>query len=308
MHFITFNGLLWLSSLVAVFIFSIGLMILYALITSFTKSDNIPKSILYPFMVIVGAYQIYFWGFWSAFCVAITIKFIHNPDVSYNWLYWIAGFISCLSLLGWLEAKSKLGSQSVEESRRIEEGSKFYILITIVAFLLFSFAPSYSILPYGYLLNPLGLKKYVASQNTPQSYSSIDNKIIWDKDVEKSVSAFFTGYQYFLSANKLGSNITNSKDPFGDFEKVQTLMKKSKERLEECDARLLNKLYNRWGDMISNKFIPSIDYFLSGVQPGGDRNDLARSDALAAEFDDWLRNNWDNIAVMLNDKFNIKIN
>ena len=67
-----------------------------------------------PLLSIAGAYQIYFWGFWSAFCVAMTFKFTQIPEVTWDWLYWITGFMWCISVIGWLAHKEKQSSQPLK--------------------------------------------------------------------------------------------------------------------------------------------------------------------------------------------------
>jgi len=142
MNFILFNIVLLFVGFLAVLVFSIGLMACFAPMTLFVKSKNPPKIVMLPLLGIAGIYQIYFWGFWAAFCVAMTIKFTHKPEVTLNWLYWIAGFIWCTSLIGWLAHKEKQSSQSLEEARGIQKGTRLYSLIAIVAFLVFAFFPS----------------------------------------------------------------------------------------------------------------------------------------------------------------------
>jgi len=157
MNFIIFNVILLFSGFLAVLIFSIGLMACIAPMALFAKSESPPKLVALPFLGIAGIYQIYFWGFWSAFCVAMTIKFTHKPEVTWNWLYWIVGFIWCTSLIGWLAHKEKQSSQSHEEARGIQKGTTLYSLIAIVAFLAFSFFPSLILPPYGWALKAFGL-------------------------------------------------------------------------------------------------------------------------------------------------------
>jgi hypothetical protein len=132
----------------------------------FAKSESPPKLVALPFLGIAGIYQIYFWGFWSAFCVAMTIKFTHKPEVTWNWLYWIVGFIWCTSLIGWLAHKEKQNSQSQEEARGIQKGTTLYSLIAIVAFLAFSFFPSLTLPPYGWALKAFGLQGYIGTKDS----------------------------------------------------------------------------------------------------------------------------------------------
>ena len=299
MNFIIFNGALLLAGIIAIFIFSIGLMLLLAPLALFTRSGKPSKAIVLPFMGVLGIFQIYFWGIWSAFCVAMTIRFTQKPDVTWDWLYWIMGFMWCASLIGWLAHKEMQGSQSLEEARGIQKGTTLYSLIAIVAFLVFAFAPSLVLPPYGWPLKVFGLERYIATKAT--SIVEIDEK------TRKSIEGFFTGYDYAVSANKLARAMVSSKDPLTDFQKVRTLLKKSKERLSECDLELLNNLYKGWGDILSNKFIPAIDYLLADIEPKGDRNDLARGDALMAEFDEWLQTNWNKILLILNEKYGFDI-
>lgn len=299
MNFIIFNGALVVSGFIAVLIFSIGLMVLVSPLSLFAKSNNPPKMIVFPLMGIAGIYQIYFWGLWSAFCVAVAIKYTQKPDVTWDWLYWVTGFMWCTSLIGWLAHKERQGSQSLDETQGIKKGTTFYSLIAVVAFIVFAFVPSFIVLPYGWALKPLDLESYIVSKS-PGS-EQIEPKS------RKSIEAFFEGYEYFASANESAQAMKTSKDPLADFEKVKTLMNKSKEQLSECDTELLNKIYKGWGDVVSNKFVPVIDFLLSGIQPKGDRNDLARGDALMAELDEWLHNNWNKILLTLNEKYGFEI-
>jgi hypothetical protein len=74
-----------------VLIFSVGLMVILAPMALFAKSGNPPKAFIFPLMGIAGIYQVYFWSFWSAFCVAMTIRFTQKPEVTWDWLYWLTG-------------------------------------------------------------------------------------------------------------------------------------------------------------------------------------------------------------------------
>lgn len=299
MNFIIFNGALLLAGIIAISTFSIGLMLLLAPLALFTRSGKRSKAIVLPFVGIVGIFQIYFWGIWAAFCVALTIRFTQKPDVTWDLLYWLAGFGWCISLICWLVHKEMQSSQSPEEAQGIQKGTILYSLIAIVAFLFFAFAPSYILPPYGFLMKPLGLESHIVLRNT--------NRSEIDATVSKTIEAFFDGYDYFVSAGKLARGMASSKDHLGDIEKARTLMDKSKDRLSECDIELLNKLYDGWGNIVSNKFIPAIDLLLSGIQPEGNRNDLARGDALMAELDEYVRNNWSKILVTLNEKYGYEI-
>jgi len=161
-NYILFNVIIIFAGFIAILIFSIGLMACLAPMALFAKSENPPEAFMLPLMGIAGIYQVYFWGFWSAFCVAVTITFTHKPEVTWDWLYWITGFIDSASLIGWLAHKERQGSQSLKEARRIGKGTTFYFLIAIVAFLVFAFAPSLMLPPYAWALKPLGLQRHSA--------------------------------------------------------------------------------------------------------------------------------------------------
>jgi len=299
MNFIFFNVILLFAGFLAVLIFSIGFMACLAPMALLTKSKKPSYLVTFLLFGIVGIYQIYFWGLWSAFCVAMTIRFIHKPDVNWVWLYWISGFFWCISLIGWLVHKETQLSESTEEVRSVQKGATLYSLINIVAFLVFAFAPSLMIHPYGWAIKPLGLQTRIVSETT--------NMVKRDDKVSKSVEGFFTGYEYALNANELGREILSSKDITGDYEKMRSLLTKSKARLSECDITLLNKIYSGWGDIVSNKFIPAINLVLAGAQQHGDRNDLVKGDVLMADFDNWMQNNWNKLLLRLNQEYGYEI-
>jgi hypothetical protein len=93
MNFILFNVILLFAGFLAVLVFSVGLMACLAPMALFAKSENPPKAVMLPLIGIAGIYQIYLWGFWSAFCVAMAIRFTQKPEVTWDWLYWITGFM-----------------------------------------------------------------------------------------------------------------------------------------------------------------------------------------------------------------------
>jgi len=138
----------------------------------FAKSDNPPKLVMLLSLGIVFIYQIYFWGFWSAFCVAMTIKFTHIPAVTWDWLYWIMGFGWCIYLIKLMAYKEMQSIQSYKEARWMQKGTSFYLLITIVAFLVFSFSPSLMLPPYGWALKTFGLHQVIIYKDSGNSILS----------------------------------------------------------------------------------------------------------------------------------------
>jgi hypothetical protein len=157
MNFILFNILLLVVGLPAVLVFSLGLMACMIPLAPFLKSKNPPKAVMFPIMAVAGCYQVYFWGLWAAFCVAVTTRFTQKPEVTWDWLYWIFGFMWCTSLIGWLAQKEQQSITSVEEAHSAQSGTKFYSLIAVAAFLIFAFAPNLAEWPYGWFMNLTGL-------------------------------------------------------------------------------------------------------------------------------------------------------
>jgi hypothetical protein len=121
------------------------------------QSPKSPKVLMYPFLALAGAFQIYFWGFWSALCIAIALDFTQKPEVTWDWLYWISAFSWCISLIGWFGHKEQQTSTSAAESRGIHRGTTLYSLVAIGAFVVFAFAPRLMLSPYGWALRLLGL-------------------------------------------------------------------------------------------------------------------------------------------------------
>jgi hypothetical protein len=297
MNFISFNGTLLFCGIVAIIILAFSLVALMAPLALFAKNGDPPKAIAYPVVGLGAIFQVYFWGFWAAVCVALALKYTQKPDVTLDWLYWVFAFMWCTALIGWLLNKEMRVTESSEESQTIQKGTLGYSLVAIIAFLFFSFLPQYSQVPYGFLLRPLGLDTYLVSKSS--------NPIEFDARTRSTIDGFFEGYGFFVSGNKLAQGMTTSKDPLGDLIKVEFLMNQANNQLSELDIDLLNKLYDGWGEIVSTKFVPATELMLSGMQRGGkgDINDIAKADALVAEFDEWLRNNWDNIILTLNEKF-----
>jgi hypothetical protein len=157
MNYIVFDGVLLVAGFIAVLVFSLGIMACLSPLALFRNKENPPKGVMLIVAGIAAVFQIYFWGLWSAFCVAMTRRFTQKPEVTWDWLYWITGFLACTSLIGWLAHKERQNSQSPEENPS-SKGTAFYSLVAIAAFLAFAFAPSFMLPPYGWALKPLGLQ------------------------------------------------------------------------------------------------------------------------------------------------------
>lgn len=157
MNFIIFNVVLLVAGFPAVFLFSLGLMACMLPMAPFVKCEDPPKIVVLSSAAIAVGYQIYFWGLWAAFCVAVTARFTRGPQVTLDWLYWVFGFMWCTSLIFWLAHKEQQSSATAAEAHSVESGAALYSMIAGAAFLVFAFAPRLSDWPYGWLINLAGL-------------------------------------------------------------------------------------------------------------------------------------------------------
>ncbi len=157
MNFVIFNLVLLLASFPAGILFSLGIVACLAPLALFARSQHPPKAVMYPVFALGAAFQIYFWGFWAAICVAVTMHFTRKPEVTWDWLYWMDAFSWCTALIGWFAHKERQTSKSEKEARGIAGGAMLYSLVAIAAFLLFAFRPSLMGAAYGWALRVVGL-------------------------------------------------------------------------------------------------------------------------------------------------------
>lgn len=117
----------------------------------------------------------------------------------------------------------------------------------------------------------------------------------------RSVESFFRGYKYLQILNTLQRSLKTSKDPMGDRERILELLRAALRSFEEVDPSELNGIHPEWGSVTVNYVVPGIRKLLSGALPEGDRADLARGDAMLAEYDSWLERNWNAIAAKVDE-------
>ena len=161
MNFIKYNLVLLLSSFPAILLFSVGVVACLAPLALFAKMRKPPLIVVIPIMLLAGAFQIYFWGLWSAFCVAVTYKFTLRPAVTWDWLYFVSGFFDASSLIGWLSYKEQQG-QTYERRTEIEKGTMRYVAFAWIAYIFFAIWPSLITPVYGWATDRLDLTKYIS--------------------------------------------------------------------------------------------------------------------------------------------------
>jgi hypothetical protein len=149
MNYIKYNAILLFSGFPAVMLFSLGLMICVAPLALFGKFTKPPTIIVVPLVILAGAFQIYFWGLWSAYCVATTYKFTLRPEVTWDWLYFVTGFFNSSSLIAWMSHKERQG-ESLERQKSIEKGTVYYGVVAWITFIVFSVFPAWMTPGYGW--------------------------------------------------------------------------------------------------------------------------------------------------------------
>ena len=148
------------TSWVGLMVFSLGLVASMLPLLPFVKSEKPPTVVMVFAIFLMAVFQIYFWGLWSAYCVALVMKYTQMEGVTMNWLYWVCGFLWCTALIGWLSSKEQHG-QSFEKTKDIQKGTAFYKLTAIVGYLIFAFSPNLAFYPYGWFMKITGLSKYI---------------------------------------------------------------------------------------------------------------------------------------------------
>ena len=126
----------------------------------FAKMEKPPMVIVIPLMILAGAFQVYFWGRWSAYSVATTYKFTLRPEVTWDWLYFVCGFFNSSSLIAWLSHKERQG-ESATRQREIQSGTMYYAAVAWLAYIVFAIWPKLTLPVYGWAMDYVGLVKYV---------------------------------------------------------------------------------------------------------------------------------------------------
>lgn len=164
-NFFLFNLILLATGIPALFILAFGVGAMALPLAPFIllnrNSGNPPKFLAFPALFLVGGFQIYFWGLWSVYCVAMTFRFTQKPEVTWDWIYWVSGFLWCTALIEWLAYKEQQGNATLDDIRRARSGNVFFKVIAVSAFFVFAFFPNLSVIPYGWFLKLTGLNTFM---------------------------------------------------------------------------------------------------------------------------------------------------
>jgi hypothetical protein len=167
MNFITYIALLVLGGILALLIFSFSFAPLLLLLV-FAKSQTPPPKILtFLLSALAALCLIYLSGAWAAYCVALAYKYTNTPEVIWDWLYFIVGFVWCLVIARvwakWTVEGIVRGEQPPRQLRLIIsvlKSSIFHIayigqLPALLAYIGFAIYQNLMRVPYGWLLTAL---------------------------------------------------------------------------------------------------------------------------------------------------------
>jgi len=141
MNFICFNAVLLGAAFAAILLFSIGIVAIVVPFYPVRNNERLARGVALPMLVVAVGYQMYFWSLWSALCVAVSKTFMSKPDVTWDWCYWVCGFMWSQAVIGWFEAK-EIRNADPDQARGIQGGAALYSLVAAVAFIVVAIWPS----------------------------------------------------------------------------------------------------------------------------------------------------------------------
>lgn len=123
---------------------------LFLQVAPVTSKASARKVLALLSVVVAGAFQLFFWCFWAAFCSASAAKFSIAPVVSHHWLYYVAAFIYCTTPCAVI-SKAYRGFHSAA-AHDIQRHVTLYNLIAATAFIIFCIWPALYAWPYSWAL------------------------------------------------------------------------------------------------------------------------------------------------------------
>ncbi len=137
---------------VCVLLFSLLITALHLPVLLAGRFGRGEKVAMYLLFITALPTQIFYWGLWSAYCSLLTLEYIAAPLNSLHWLYYLAGFGSCVAPLAYFTSAEAQTKQSSEEARGLVNGSLVYSSIAVIAFVVFCIWPQWSFPPYSWFL------------------------------------------------------------------------------------------------------------------------------------------------------------
>jgi hypothetical protein len=111
--------------------------------------------------------------------------------------------------------------------------------------------------------------------------------------INNNVLGFFNGLQHLRQSNELIQTMPKMLDLQAAqalFDKTKIMLSQAKESFSQCDTLLLNSIYPGWGDILSQKLLPGLNFYLT-MQLNDNTDAPERGDALMQEVNVWWKNN-----------------
>jgi len=150
--FWTFLITMVVADFVCTIAFSLLLVAIMSPLALLARQERAAVAVALVVVILAGVLQIYFWGLWAAFCSAIAVKYSALPGVSYHWVYYVIGFLSCTAPLSYLARQEVAVAENAAEANNTRRGTSVYSAIAIVAFVLFCIWPTLYSWPYSWAL------------------------------------------------------------------------------------------------------------------------------------------------------------
>lgn len=282
------NFQLLISGLLGTFLLSAGIALCIIPISMSVKKN--PNSKLFVFFTLLtGCFQFYFWGLWATVCVSIIYSFINKPDVTWDWVYWLSGFMWCMSIIARLHSSEQAHIDDLDKKNQ-SRGACLYTLLLISFFITFSIKPHWSYNTYGWYLNATNYSQYMKR----------DQININDKP---NIEHFFTAYASVIQASSLLHGVSTSPSQEQDFAKAQIQFNNAYKSIAQCDENVLNELYPNWGTQSKENLENALALINTAIKKPINEKMLGEADILILKFDNWLKINWTNILISINHKY-----
>ncbi len=134
---------LFLISIIFPFIYSLIIIpISKLLITSISEKES-KNIIVQAIVILIFLINVYILSGWSAYVAFHVLMYTSLPGIPNVWLYYTVGFFLCYGPLGYMAVKGRLGE---------DINSILYIIIAMIAYIIFLIFPILMKLLYGWFL------------------------------------------------------------------------------------------------------------------------------------------------------------
>jgi len=230
---------------------------------------------------VVGAY--------SVFVVSLLRTIAEAYPGLPTWPLWIAAFFHSVAV------PMHGMKERPEEPTAQHHTLGIVSLMASIVFFLMAFTPNTLSSIYGWVpfYEEVSRPPTMSKMQKPQESRAL--QALTDEQME-SAQSFFVGYQHLLEINKIAQRRPGIASAKEDLNRIKTLIVKAQNSLGKCNMKDLNDIHFGWGDITKNKFIPALLWMKLEIVSPRDKQSFAKADVLLADFDTWLRINWDLIA------------